>query len=62
MQKNSTPEKINEQEQENEFVCPSCNRPLITERSLGFGTEEKIRPCVCTQDKLRSIGRIGWGN
>jgi len=59
-------EKINKDKknvnQEDEYTCPNCNRPLISERSIGFGAEEKIKPCICTTSNQGNIGRIGWGN
>ena len=55
-------ETQNNSQTEDEFTCPSCNRPLITERGIGFGAEGKNKPCICLSDKQKSIGRIGWGN
>lgn len=53
IKKNETPEK-------NENIC-SCGRPLITDRAIGFGAEEKTKPCICSRDKQRNLGGVGWG-
>jgi hypothetical protein len=52
----------NNSEKNKDMICPNCGRTLTKEVGVGFGSQTKIKPCICSPFARSIPSKIGFGN